>query len=121
MWIRFICYAYINVSFDIAGQGPVQRLLFNNLGDARLMCRWTVISTKELLSVIWFQKNYYLTLKNTSVKGQRSAYYLMACNDIEQASMKHLTMASNIESFGKKAQKENMSDMKMHNFTECCR
>lgn len=45
----------------------------------------------------------------------------MACNDIEQASMKHLTMASNIESFGKKAQKENLSDMKMHNFTECCR
>lgn len=30
-------------------------------------------------------------------------------------------MASNIESFGKKAQKENMSDVKMHNFTECCR
>lgn len=30
-------------------------------------------------------------------------------------------MASNIESFGKKAQKENMSDVKMHNFAECCR
>lgn len=45
----------------------------------------------------------------------------MDCNDTEQASTKHLTMANNIESFTKKDQKENMNDVKMHNFTECCR
>ncbi|KAL9983606.1 hypothetical protein ACROYT_G005802 [Oculina patagonica] len=50
----------------------------------------------------------------------KTANDIMTSNGTEQ-STKHLTMTNNTEAFTKKKEKENYNDVKMHNFTECCR
>ena len=59
--------------------------------------------------------------ESTEDKAERTADGIMTCNGVEQSSTKHLTMANNTETFTKKKEKENHSDSKMHNLTECCR
>lgn len=59
--------------------------------------------------------------ESTEDKAERTAADTMTCNGVEQSSTKRLTMANNTETFTKKKEKENYSDAKMHNLTECCR
>lgn len=55
-------------------------------------------------------------------KAEKTADDMMTCNGTEQSSAKHFTMTNNTEAlFTKKKEKENYSDVKVHNFTECCR
>lgn len=59
--------------------------------------------------------------ESTEYKAGKTASDIMTSNGTEQ-STKHLAMTNNTsEAFTKKKEKENYSDVKMHNFTECCR
>lgn len=59
--------------------------------------------------------------ESTEDKAELTADDIMTCNGVEQSSTKHLTMANNSDTFTKKKEKENYSDAKLHNLTECCR
>jgi len=59
--------------------------------------------------------------ESTEEKAERTAADTMTCNGVEQSSTKHLNLANDTETITKKKEKENYSDAKMHNLTECCR
>ena len=82
---------------------------------------WWKVQPRNLKpSVIWL-KGSKVYAGNCRRESRENLKGIMTCNGTEQLGSKHLTMTNNTEAFTKKKEKENYSDMKMHNFTECCR